>query len=86
MKLGPVTKHDKRNTETSKKIDNDVLLANCVVIVTFLIYGQFGVIQKPDSGRMIYKTYIFMIVNFYFTKTKNRTKKSVINYSYYYFE
>ena len=28
MKLGPVTKLDKRNKTTSKKIDDDVMLAN----------------------------------------------------------
>ena len=39
MKLGPVTKLDKRNKITSKKIDNDVMLANCDVIVIFPIYG-----------------------------------------------
>ena len=50
MKLGPVTKLDKRNKTTSKKIDDDVMLENWEVIVIFLIYGQFGAIQKPDSG------------------------------------
>ena len=33
MKLGPVTKLDKRNTATSKKIDDDVMSANCDVNV-----------------------------------------------------
>ena len=37
MKLGPVTKLDKRN-KTSKNIDNDVMSANCDVIVIFPIY------------------------------------------------
>ena len=35
MKLGPVTKLDKRNTETSEKLDDDVLSANDEVIFTF---------------------------------------------------
>ena len=35
MKLGPVTKLDKRNTATSRKLDDDVLPANNDVIVTF---------------------------------------------------
>ena len=35
MKVGPVTKLDKKNTATSKKLDDDVLLANDDVIVTF---------------------------------------------------
>ena len=35
MKLGPVTKLDEKNTTTSKKFDDDVVLANDDVIVTF---------------------------------------------------
>ena len=43
MKPRPVAKLDKRNKTNLKKIDDDV-------ISIFLIYGQFGAIQKPDSG------------------------------------
>ena len=39
MKLGPVTKPDKRNKTTSKKIYDDVMSKNCDVIVIFPIYG-----------------------------------------------
>ena len=39
MKLGPVTKLDKRNKATSKKIDLDVMSENCDVIVIFWIFG-----------------------------------------------
>ena len=39
------------------------MTANCDVIVIFLIYGQFGAIQKLDSGRMVCKTYIFIKSN-----------------------
>ena len=51
MKLGPVTKLDKRNKTTSKKFDDDVMSENCDVIVIFSIYGQFGAIrgQVPDA-------------------------------------
>ena len=28
------------------------------VIVIFLICGQFGAIREPDSGRIVFKTYI----------------------------
>ena len=45
--------------QRQKKLDNDITAANCDVIVIFLIYGQFGAIRKPDSGRMVYKIYIF---------------------------
>ena len=39
MKLGPVTKIDKRNMATSKKIEDHVISANWDVIVFFPIYG-----------------------------------------------
>ena len=60
MKLGTVTKIDKRNTTKSKKIDDDFISENCDVIANFPIYGQFGAIQKLDSRRMVCKTYIFI--------------------------
>ena len=31
--------------------------ANCYLIVIFPIYGQFGTIQKLDSGRIVCKAY-----------------------------
>ena len=57
MKLGPVTKLDKKNKTTSKKFNDNVMSANCDVIVIFLIYGEFGAIRKPDSGRIVCKTF-----------------------------
>ena len=60
MKLGLVTKLDKKNTATLKKINNDVMSVNCDVIVFFPILDQFATIRKPDSGRMVYKTYFFI--------------------------
>ena len=57
MKLEPVTKLDQRNTARSKKFDE--FSENCDVIAIFLIYSQFGAIQKPDPGRINHKTYIF---------------------------
>ena len=41
MKLGPLTKLDKKNTTTSKKIGDD-MEANFDVTYFFLIYGQFA--------------------------------------------
>ena len=32
MKFGPVTKPDKRNISTSKKISDDVLLVSCDIV------------------------------------------------------
>ena len=63
MKLGPVTKLDKKNKERQKKLDDDLVSANCDVIVIFLIYGQFGATRKPDSGRIACKKYIFIKSN-----------------------
>ena len=40
MKLMPVTEHDKKNKTTSRKFDDDVMSANCDVIV---IFGNFGI-------------------------------------------
>ena len=63
MKLGPETKPVTRNKTISKNFDNDVMSENCDIIVIFLIYGQFGAIRKPDSGRIVCKTYIFINSN-----------------------
>ena len=40
MKLSPITKLDKRKATTPKTLDDDVMLANQGVIVSFSIYGQ----------------------------------------------
>ena len=86
MKLGPVTKRDKENTGTSKKLDDDVMLADCDVIVFSPIYGPFADIRKPDFRCMIYKKLTFSLtVTFYLTKPENRTKKSLTQLSYYCF-
>ena len=63
MKLGPVTKLDKRNKTTLKKFDDDVISETFDVIVIFPIYGQFGAVWKPDPGRIVCKTYIFINSN-----------------------
>ena len=58
MKLGPVTKLDKRNKTVSKKFDGGIISANCDIIVISTVYGQFGAIWKLDSRRIVCKTYI----------------------------
>ena len=30
---------------------------NCDIIAIFPVYSQLGAIQKPDSGRIVWKTY-----------------------------
>ena len=86
MKLGPVTKLDKRNKTTSKKFDVDVMSENCDVIVIFRIFGQFGAVRRPDSGTESAKVMFSVTVTFCFTKTENRTKKSLTKLSHYCFE
>ena len=46
MKLEPVSKLDNRNKATSKKFDDDDMLANCGVFVIFPMYAQFGAIRS----------------------------------------
>ena len=65
MKLRPETKPDKRNKTTSKIFDDDVMPENRDAIVIFPIYGQFGAIWKPDSRRIVCKTYIFINSNLF---------------------
>ena len=40
MTLGPVSKLDKRNTATSKKLDDDVKSTNCDAIVFYLFVAN----------------------------------------------
>ena len=59
----PVTKLDNSNTTTPKNFYSEVMLENCDVTVILPIYGEFGVIRKPDSGRMVCKIFIFINSN-----------------------
>ena len=59
IKLGPITKIDKKNKKTSKKFDVDVMSENYDVIVIFRIFGQFGAIWRPDSEHRVSKCYVF---------------------------
>ena len=86
MRLGPVTEPDERKTTTLKKIDDDVISANCDVIVYSPIYDQFETIRKPDSKCMVSNTCISIKVTLYFTKAENRTKKSLAQLPCYCFE
>ena len=48
---------------------------NCDVVVILPIYGQFGAILKPDSGRIVCKTYIFINSNFLSYKNWKQNNK-----------
>ena len=50
---------------------------NCDVIDIFPIYGPFGAIRKPNSGHIVYKTYVFINSNLLSYKNWDRTTKSV---------
>ena len=65
MKLGPVTKLDKRNKKTSKKVDHDIRseILVSLLFLQFMPYGQFGAFWKPDSGCIVFRTYIFINSN-----------------------
>ena len=80
IKFGPVTKIDKRNKTASKKIDVAVMSKNYDVINIFRIFGQLGAIRRPDSRHRDCKSYIFSNRNLFFTKTANRTKKSLTQF------
>ena len=64
MKLEPVTKLDNKNTRTSKNPDDDVVLAHHDVIVIFSICVSFVTTWNPNSGLMVYGSYIFINSNF----------------------
>ena len=70
MEFGPVTKLDKRNKATSKKIYDDVMLENCDAIAVF----QTSVFQKLDSGCLVCKDYVFLRKTFHFTKNETELK------------
>ena len=57
MKLAPVTKIEKRNKTTLKKIWSWRHVRKLWRHCHFLIWGQFGAIRKPDFGRIVCKTY-----------------------------
>ena len=63
MKLGPVTKIEKRNKTASKKFHVDVMSEKCDVIAIFRIFDQFGALQRSDSGHRVCKGYVFSISN-----------------------
>ena len=82
MKLGPVTKLDKRNKTTT--------ITSCQLIVLSLSFFQF-MVNLEVSGSRVSDVYSVKLtfpskVNFYVTKTENTTKKSLIELSHYCFE
>ena len=84
MKVGTVTKLDKRNKTTT------MTMTSCQKIVTSLLFFGFMANLK-QSGSRILDTYSVKLTFslrklFYLTKTENRTKKSLTQFSHYCFE
>ena len=75
MKLGPITKLDKRNLSTFKKFYDDFMWVCCDVTVTF--YFMTNLEQSNlDAGfkkAWSVKLTLSLIVTFHLTKTENRT-------------
>ena len=57
MKLWPVNKINKKKKPESKTFEYNIIPENCDIIVIFPIYDQFGATHKPDSVRIVCKTY-----------------------------
>ena len=76
MRVGPVTKTDKRNRARSKRSDDDVMSVNCHL---------FMVNFQPSGSRISVawsiKLRFSLTVPIYLTKTENRTKKSLTQFS-----
>ena len=56
MKLGSVTKLDKRDKTMPEKFGDDIMSKNYDNIVIFPIFGQFGTIWKLESWRIVCET------------------------------
>ena len=86
MELEPVTKLDKRNKTTSKKLT----LTPCRKIMTSFSFFGFLTNLEQSGGRIpdteSAKVMFSVIVTFCLTKTENRTKKSLTQLSHYCFE
>ena len=83
MKLGPVTKPDKKNTATSKKWT----ITSCGQVVTSMFFFQFMANLQPSRSWIAdawpIKLMFSLTISFYLAETENRTKKSLTQFSYY---
>ena len=79
MKLGPVTKLDKRNMQPRKKL----VITSCRQLVTSLLFFRY-MTNLEQSRRRIpdawsVKLTFALIVTCYLTKSQNRTKNKKIS-------
>ena len=86
MNLGPVSKSNKKNTATSTNL---TMTSYRQILTSFSFFRfmanlkQYGS-QIPDAWSV--KLTFSLTVTFYLTKIENRTKNSLTQLSYYYFE
>ena len=86
MKLRPVTKLDRRNKTTSKKM----MMTSCQKIVMSLLVFRYlanleqsrGLLPDTQSTKVLFS----VLVTFCLTKTESRTKKSLTQLSHYCFQ
>ena len=90
MKLWPVATIDWRNTATSKKIDDNNVLVNYDVTSekrpSSFFWSVADLIWKCDPEWMNYDFNILISSNFLSYKNWKQQKKSLIQFSYYFFE
>ena len=60
IKLGPVTKPNRRYMPMLKTMTMTLFQEILMSLSLFPIYGQFTAIRKPHSWGMVYKSYIFI--------------------------
>ena len=86
MKLGPVTKFEKK-TQERQKISR---MTSCQHNVTSLLFFRFMANLEQSRSRMpgAWSVKLTFLLNntFYLIKTENRTKKTLTQLSYYCFE
>ena len=87
MKLGAVTKLDRRNASIPKKFNDDVMSASYGVI---FFRKKFMEKLQPSGGRIwdacSIKLTFSLIITFYLKELENITQKTVTRLLYYYFE
>ena len=83
MKLGPVTKLDKRNKTTSKKL---MMTSYRKIVTSLSFFGFLANLEQSGCGipdTESEKVMFSVIVTFCFTKTENRTKIPLKQLSHY---
>ena len=72
MKLGPVTKLDKKNINTSKYFEDDVMSANYDVIVIFIIINLFKRLTA-NSSQLEQTKYVYICLSKQYITSTSKT-------------